>query len=155
METSVKLSGDQKGALPRSVTVTEPNRKKKDFSSFLAKTQPMKSHGLFVYFSASNFLFLSIKAFSFPCLWGLAQGCRHWIAILYWIWIKPIISASLFVSGQQYKNINIDQGSANFFCKYSLCKPHTLPQILCSYYNSYQCNNHSELSAHTKTGHRP
>ena len=39
----------------------------KEDSSFLAKTQSMKSHGLFVYYIAPNFLFLPIKAFSFLC----------------------------------------------------------------------------------------
>lgn len=47
----------------------EPN-KKKDPSSVLARSQPMKSHGSFVYSSCPSCLFLSMKAFSFPCCQG-------------------------------------------------------------------------------------
>ena len=39
-------------------------------SSFLARTQLMKSHGPNVYSSPPNFLFPSIKEFSFPCCGG-------------------------------------------------------------------------------------
>ena len=45
------------------------HKKKKDSFSFLSRTQPMKSHGLFVYYSLPNFLFTSIKVF-FNCLAG-------------------------------------------------------------------------------------
>ena len=41
--------------------IAEPNRKKKDASFFLARTQPIKSHGLFAYYSPPNFLFPVIK----------------------------------------------------------------------------------------------
>lgn len=47
-----------------------PSRKKKDLSSFLVKTQPMKSHGLFVDCPPS-FLFPSVKAFSSCCVENL------------------------------------------------------------------------------------
>ena len=43
-------SGDQKGELSRPVTIAEPNRKKKESASFLARTQPVKKHGPFVYY---------------------------------------------------------------------------------------------------------
>ena len=43
----------------------QTNWKKKDSSSFLARTQQMKSHGLFVYHSPPKFLCISIKVFSF------------------------------------------------------------------------------------------
>ena len=65
--------GDQKGALLPPAMIIEPNMEKKCFS-FLTMTQPMKGHGLFVYYRSPNFLFLSIKVFSFPfymetCMW--------------------------------------------------------------------------------------
>lgn len=53
---SVEL-GDQKKMLSYPVTIAKPNKKKKDTSSFLAKTHPMKSYGLF-YYGLPNFLFL-------------------------------------------------------------------------------------------------
>lgn len=45
-------------------------RKEKAFSSFLARTQSVKSHELCVYSSPSTFFFHSPKAFSFP-YWGV------------------------------------------------------------------------------------
>ena len=53
---------------------------------FLARTQPMKSHGFLVYNSPPNFLFLYIKELPFPCHSGDLQvachGCKPQIAIL-------------------------------------------------------------------------
>ena len=52
----------------------------------MAKTQPMKSRRLFVFYSPPHFLFLSIKAASFPFCGELAcdlLDCRPWITILY------------------------------------------------------------------------
>ena len=54
----IELVG-QKRELSHPVTVAKPNREK-DSSSFLARTQPMKIHELFVYYSLPNFLFPSI-----------------------------------------------------------------------------------------------
>lgn len=58
--------GDQKGELSYSVikVIAEPNRKKKN-SFFPDKVSANESHGLFVYYNPPNFLFPSIKAFSF------------------------------------------------------------------------------------------
>lgn len=49
--------------------LAETNRKK-DSSSFLARTQTMKSHKLFIYYGPPNSLFLSIKVFSFSSIGG-------------------------------------------------------------------------------------
>ena len=52
----------------------EPSKQEEDHSllswqgMFVARTQSRKNQGLFVYPSSLNFLFLSIKAFSFSCL---------------------------------------------------------------------------------------
>ena len=40
---------DQKGQLSGPATMAQLNRKKKDCSFFLVRTQPMKSHGLLTY----------------------------------------------------------------------------------------------------------
>lgn len=40
--------------------IAVPNRKKKDFFFFLARTQPMKTPGLFVYYSPPNSLYPSV-----------------------------------------------------------------------------------------------
>ena len=45
---------NQKEKLSCPVTIPEFNRKKKDSSSYLARTQPMKRHGFFVYFLGSS-----------------------------------------------------------------------------------------------------
>ena len=67
----------------------------------------MKIHGLFFSYSLPNFLFSSITAFSFPCLWGLVHdyprlqtpNCNSLLILN-----QPIfdgeISGSLFVLGQ-------------------------------------------------------
>ena len=88
--------------------LAKPNRKKQESSSFPARTQPMKSTGPLVYCSPPNFLFSSIRVFSFPChvetclsLATIADSGMHSRLIPY----KPIfageITGSLFVSGQQ------------------------------------------------------
>ena len=90
------------------MVIAKPNRKKKDSSFFLARIQPMKSHGLFVYYSPPNFLFLSINEFSFPYHAGDLQvarrGCKPQIAILSCSQINPFfareIGGSLYVSDQ-------------------------------------------------------
>ena len=53
------------GRLSLLAMIAEANRKKKDFS-FLARTQPMKSHKLSVCNISPNLLFLTIKVF-FSC----------------------------------------------------------------------------------------
>ena len=73
--------------------------------TFLASTQPMKSDGLFVS-TTENFLFLSIKIFSFPCYGGDLHVCHHGCVslILCWFPIKSMytgeISGCLFDSDQ-------------------------------------------------------
>ena len=62
---------EQKGELSCPVTIVEPNRKKKYTSSFLERTQPMKSHVLFVYYSPPDYLFSSVKEFSFSFYVGI------------------------------------------------------------------------------------
>lgn len=53
--------GHQKGEPTCFVKITaEPNQKKKDYSSLLGRTQPMKNHGFLVYYSPPNFLLLYI-----------------------------------------------------------------------------------------------
>ena len=79
------------GGVLTPIPVVEPNWKKKS-SSFLARAQPMKGHGLLVYYSPPNFLFLSIKAFSFPCPLGTCM-CLTMVACLVCrsllCWINP------------------------------------------------------------------
>lgn len=53
------VSGPE-GLLSCPVTITEPNRKKRD-SSFLARMQPVNSQGLFAYHRPPHSLFLYIK----------------------------------------------------------------------------------------------
>lgn len=53
-----------------SVKTAETNGRRKT-ASLPARTQPMKSHRLFVYYSPPSFLFISTEAFSFG---GLAYG---------------------------------------------------------------------------------
>ena len=56
-------------------------------------TQPMKGHGLFVYYRSPNFLFLSIKVFSFPCY---METC---------MWLSMIADPELQFSGDPRKSI--------------------------------------------------
>ena len=56
--------GDQNRELSCTGPIAEPNRKKKDF--FPGKNSAKKNHRLLIYYSPPNFLFLSIKTFSFP-----------------------------------------------------------------------------------------
>ena len=92
------------------MVIAKPNRKKKDSSFFLARIQPMKSHGLLVYYCPPNFFFLSVKSVLLPLSRGrLARG-SPWLQTVncnsLLIPNKPIfaetISGSLFVSGQNY-----------------------------------------------------
>lgn len=92
-----------------SVRTAGPQREKSNFSFFLARTQTMKSHTLFAYYGPPNFLFLPMKASSFPCAggpvcsssWLQTQNCS---ALL--ILNKPIsageIPGSAFVLGQHF-----------------------------------------------------
>ena len=60
-----EILGDQQGELWCPVTRVETNRKK-GTSSFLTRTQPIKSHGLLIYHycRSINFIFPSIKILS-------------------------------------------------------------------------------------------
>ena len=92
--------GKQKGALSCSETTAEPTGRRK--TPFLTRTQPMKSHGLFVYYSPPNFLFLSVKASSFLCCGGdlnkACHGFRPRIAILCWSQVNlPFLEKYLWV----------------------------------------------------------
>ena len=68
--------GGQKGGLLCPLIIAETNREKKDSSSLLARTQPMKSHRLFACCSPPNFPFPSRKVFSSP--W--CAGIFMWLA---------------------------------------------------------------------------
>lgn len=56
--------------------------KKKDSSSFLARAQSLKSHGLYAFYNPPNFVFPSIKCFCFVlfphALQTLAYGSLWW-----------------------------------------------------------------------------
>lgn len=56
-------SGDQKGMFSCPVMIAKSNKKNK--TSLLARTQPMKSHRLSFYYNPPSFLYFSIKVFSF------------------------------------------------------------------------------------------
>ena len=80
----------------------EPTKKKKDSSSFLARTHSMRIHGLF---SLPNFLFLAIKVFSFPSWGGNLHmgscGCRPEIAFLCWFhWRGKWQPTPVFLPGE-------------------------------------------------------
>ena len=69
--------GDQKRELSCPVAIAKPSRKKKYSSYILARTQPMKSHGFFVYYTRpTSFSFM--KGFSFPC----RSGTCMWFAMV-------------------------------------------------------------------------
>ena len=99
--------GEQKWDLLHSVMIAQPNRKKKDISSLLARTQPMKSNRLFI--TALPTFFSSLQMCSSLAMWGLACGLL-WLQTLNCNFLlisnKPIfageISGSLFVSGQHF-----------------------------------------------------
>lgn len=61
--------GNQNGELSHPLMTVEPN-KKKDPSSFLAKVSANEKPGTLCLLEPSNFLFLFIKVFSFPCCRG-------------------------------------------------------------------------------------
>ena len=66
--------GDQKGKLSHPETISETN-KEKTYSSFLARTQPMKNQVLFLYYDPHSFLFPLCKNSS-----SLAAGVQpRWI----------------------------------------------------------------------------
>ena len=85
--------GDQKGELSQTAMIAEPNRKKKDSSSFLERTQPMKSHGLLVHYKPFQVPFPLYKSVLLPLLCRdlhvALHSCRPQIAILCWSWINP------------------------------------------------------------------
>lgn len=75
--------------------------------SFLETTQPMKSNGLLVYYHPPNFLFPSMRMFSFLCLrdlyglpWLQTLNCISLLVLSQPI-IAEAISSSPFVLGQQ------------------------------------------------------
>jgi len=74
--------GDQNGEFSCLETRAKPKRKKKDSSSFLARTQPLKSHGLYTLYNLPNFVFPSIKCFYFVlfphALQTAAYGSLWW-----------------------------------------------------------------------------
>ena len=94
--------------------IAEPNRKRKYSPSFLARAQPMKSRGLFVYYSPPNFLLLFIKNVLFLC----PAGTCTWLPMVadpeWQFSADPIfagkISGSLFVSGQHFGALYRHQG---------------------------------------------
>ena len=104
--------GEQKWELLHSVMIAQPNRKKKDLSSLLARTEPMKSHRLFII--ALPTFFSSLQMCSFLAMWGLVCGLL-WLQTLNCNFLlisnKLIfaweISGSLFVSGQHFITLYI------------------------------------------------
>ena len=90
--------------------LAEPNRKKKDDSSFSARTQPMKSPAPFLYCSPSNFPFLSVKEFSYPCCVGTSMcssclqtlSCKSLLIPNKLVFAEEI-SGGPFISGPQDK----------------------------------------------------
>ena len=69
----MKWSWETKIGMLHHVMIAEPKRKKKDASSSLEKTQPIKSHRFFVNYRPHlpKLYFLSIKAFPFLALQGV------------------------------------------------------------------------------------
>ena len=81
--------GDQEGAFT-PCDDSRVQRKKKDTSSLLAKTQPMKSYGLF-YYTPPNFLFpykSILLSLPHDDLHMVHHGCRPQIATFCWFWIN-------------------------------------------------------------------
>ena len=64
--------GDQQGEPSHPGTWLSPTGRRK--SSFLARSQPVKSHGLFIYHSPPHFHFPSMKAFPFLCHLGTCMA---------------------------------------------------------------------------------
>ena len=80
--------------LSHPVTIAETIKKKKDSSSFLARSQPMKSHGwalCLLYLSQLPFPLHKSVLLPFPCgnLYMAHHGYRPWTAVLYWSQINP------------------------------------------------------------------
>ena len=90
LKTFVRPEG--KAPIPASV---ESSEKKENTSSFQPKTQPMKSHGLFIIFLPNLFSCLchKIVLLILPCgdLKLTCHCCRPSIAILCWSWISPSV----------------------------------------------------------------
>ena len=81
-------------------TISEPNGKKKDCSSFPARTQPMKRHGLCL-LQPSQLPFVLCKRVLLPvplgaCTW--LHGGRPWTAILCWSQINPFCWRNIWQS---------------------------------------------------------
>ena len=71
--------GDQKGELSQRVRIREPKRMEKDFSSFLARSQPTKSHdSLFTIALLISFPLYENVFLPLPCddLQVAHSGCR-------------------------------------------------------------------------------
>lgn len=88
--------------------IEESNRKKDDFSTFLARTFTIEKPWTLFTTVLLTFLFLSIKVLSFlccveTCTWFTVVAEPHYNSLL--IPNKPVfageISASLFISGRQ------------------------------------------------------
>ena len=83
------------------MTIAGPNRKKNDSSSFLMKTQPMKSYELFVYYSPPDFLFLAIIIFLFPC----CEGTYTWLTMATDPNFRPIPNKLIFAGENNWQSI--------------------------------------------------
>ena len=98
--------GRQERGCSCALMITEPNRKKKDSSPFLAKTQPMKRNGHCLTFLPSSFPLYNSDLFPWPFedLHIAPHSCKHWTTIFHW-YHKPVsareMSDTLFVSCQQ------------------------------------------------------
>ena len=127
--------GEQKWELLHSVMIAQPNRKKKDLSSLLARTEPMKSHRLFII--ALPTFFSSLQMCSFLAMWGFACGLL-WLQTLNCNFLlisnKLIfaweIAGSLFVSGQHFITLYIFfwtfLGLGFFICEIKMTSVSTL-----------------------------
>ena len=115
-------TGDQREEFSCPVRTTEPKRKKNNSSFFLAGIQTKKSQTLFAYYGPPNFLFLSMKASSFPCaggpacgLWLQTQNCSSLLILN-----KPIfageIPGSAFVLGQHFLWLIFRNDHIRVFC---------------------------------------
>ena len=109
--------------------IAETNREKKDSSSSLVRTQPVKSHGLFF---AATALPTSLTFLENLCpflaildLHVTHRGWRSWNAIFCWYAFAGEISDNVFVLGQQcnLRNHSWKQPRAHsiLFCKLLIC----------------------------------
>ena len=100
----------ERGELSHPETITEP--KKKDSSSFLVRTQPIKSHGLFVYSSPPTSFSSLFKSSPSIAMQALAYGLLIHV-ILCWYWINlSLLEKHLAVSLFQINILVVHTGTS-------------------------------------------